>query len=398
MVDFTMSGRAVELAGRTKDFVAKVVIPFEERLRPKDAQLTESLRQELIGHARAAGLLAPHVAKEWGGLGLDHGEMAAVFRAAGYSPLGPIAMNCFAPDEGNMMLLQKVASGNQKKRWLRRLASGEIRSCFMMTEPNPGAGSDPSLLRTTATKSGGDYLIDGEKIFITGAIGASVAIIMAKVTSDDVGPTMFLTDMDAPGITIERRVETIDESMIGGHSHVRLCNVRVPGDQVLGEAGKGLQYAQVRLAPARLTHCMRWTGAADRAHDIACEYALDRSAFGLSIIDHEGVGFMLADNVIDLQHVGHSIDYVAWLLDRGAPAGQASSIAKVFCSEALYRVADRCVQVMGGLGVSRDTVVEQIFREIRAFRIYDGPSEVHRWSIAKAIKRDRLGGGKGAPA
>jgi acyl-CoA dehydrogenase len=255
--------------------------------------------------ARAAGLLAPHVGREWGGLGLDHRGKAVVFEAAGYAPLATIAMNIFAPDEANMHLLEQVASEPQKEEWLRPLAAGRIRSCFMMTEPAPGAGADPSMLLTTARRdsadghNAGDFVIDGEKWLITGAIGAAFAIIMAKTESDPLGPagaTMFLAPMDAPGIHIERVLDTLDQYMSGGHAVIRLDGLRVPETAVLGRVGEGFRYAQARLAPARLTHCMRWLGAARRAHDIATDYARRRTAFGKPLGEHEGVGFMLADN------------------------------------------------------------------------------------------------------
>jgi len=175
--------------------------------------------------------------------------------------------------------------------------------------------------------------------------------------------------------------------MPGGHGVVRLENVRVPAADILGEVGAGFRYAQIRLAPARLTHCMRWWGSAKRAHDIATAYACRRQAFGKALIDHEGVGFMLADNEIDLKQAELTIDWCAWVLDQGQQGTAESSTAKVAVSEALYRVADRCVQILGGMGVTGDTPVQQIFRDIRAFRIYDGPSEVHRWSIAKRLKK-----------
>jgi acyl-CoA dehydrogenase len=161
--------------------------------------------------------------------------------------------------------------------------------------------------------------------------------------------------------------------------------LRVHRDDVLGEVGRGFRYAQVRLAPARLTHCMRWLGAARRAHDIAVDYANRRKAFGKALIEHEGVGFQLADNLIDLHLSRLAVWHCAWVLDQGRDGRTESSIAKVAVSEALFRIADRCVQVLGGLGVTGDTLVERIFREIRAFRIYDGPSEVHRWSLARGL-------------
>jgi acyl-CoA dehydrogenase len=378
------SAAAAELPDRVRRFVRQTVIPYEKDPRNHGHGPSEDLVHELRSHAREAGLMAPHLPPEFGGHGLTHLQTAAIFRAAGYSPLGPVALNIMAPDEGNMHLLERVATTAQKERFLRPLAAGEVRSAFFMTEPDGGAGSDPSMLRTEAVREGSDWLISGRKWLITGAVGAGFGIVMARTEER---ATMFLVDMASPGITIERILDTIDNSMPGGHAVIALDKVRVPADQILGEEGRGFDYAQVRLAPARLTHCMRWWGTARRAHDIATEYACRRHAFGKPLIDHEGVGFMLADNEIDLKQAELMIDWCAAVLDTGAKGTHESSMAKVAVSEALYRIADRCVQVLGGLGVTRDTVVEQAFREIRAFRIYDGPSEVHRWSLAKSIKR-----------
>jgi acyl-CoA dehydrogenase len=381
------SNRAHTLAARVDDFIRETVIAYEKDPRNESHGPSDALCEELQTHARDAGLLVPQLPEHLGGHDLNHKETAVVFRAAGYSPLGPIALNIMAPDEGNMHLLHKVATQEQQERFLRPLASGAIRSAFLMTEPDGGAGSDPSMLATTAERDGDDWVISGRKSFITGGEGAGFGIIMAKTGST---ATMFLADMDSPGISIERVLDTIDSSMPGGHAVVRLDNVRVPADQILGELDEGFRYAQVRLAPARLTHCMRWWGSAQRAHDIAANYACKRQAFGKAIIDHEGVGFMLADNLIDLKQSELMIDWCAGVLDTGASGTAESSMAKVAVSEALFRVADRCVQILGGTGVTQDTVVEQVFREIRAFRIYDGPSEVHRWSLAKKIKRETL--------
>jgi acyl-CoA dehydrogenase len=385
MIELARGQRELELEERTARFIRDVVIPYEKDPRIDHHGPTDELRREMQAKARAAGLLAPQVEPEWGGYGLTHRETATVLRACGYSMLGPVAMNCMAPDEGNMHIFQKVMTPAQKERWLRPLAAGEIRSAFMMTEPDEGAGSDPSMMTTTARLEGDQWVINGRKWLITGAEGAGLAIIMARTSG---GATMFLSDMDVPGIHIDRTLDTIDRSMPGGHAVVSLKDVRVPVSQVLGEVDLGFKYAQIRLAPARLTHCMRWWGSAKRAHDIAIGYACQRRAFGKPLIDHEGVGFMLADNEIDLKQAELTIDWCAWVLDQGHPGTAESSMAKVAVSEALYRVADRCVQVLGGMGVTGDTPVQQIFRDIRAFRIYDGPSEVHRWSIAKRLKKE----------
>jgi alkylation response protein AidB-like acyl-CoA dehydrogenase len=312
---------------------------------------------------------------------------AILFEEAGYSPLGPVALNIAAPDEGNMHLLHEVATPEQKERWLRPLAAGEIRSCFCMTEPSPGAGSDPHMLQTVARREGDDYVIDGVKWFITGAEGAGFAIIMARL--EDGNATMFLADMDSPGIQIERAMDSLDTCFPGGHGVVRIEGLRVPASDILGAAGEGLRYAQVRLSPARLTHCMRWLGAARRCHDIATEYARNRQAFGKSLGEHEGVGYSLADNEMDLHVARLATWHCAAVLDSGALGKHDSSVAKVIVSEATWRIVDRSVQVLGGQGVTHETVVARIFADMRAFRIYDGPSEVHRWSIARNLLRGR---------
>ncbi|MEH3123449.1 MAG: acyl-CoA dehydrogenase family protein [Sphingomonas phyllosphaerae] len=381
-----MSARAEEIGARVAAFVREVVVSYEHDPRRTAHGPSDELVTELREKARAAGVLTPHILPD--GTHLTQRETAYVLRQSGLSPLGPLAVNTAAPDEGNMYLLGKVGTPEQKRRFLDPLVRGEARSAFFMTEPaeDGGAGSDPSMMQTTATLDGNHWVVDGRKAFITGADGAAIGIVMAK--SND-GACMFLVDLPDPAIVIERVLDTIDNSMPGGHAVVRIDNLRVPADQILGHSGEGFKYAQIRLAPARLSHCMRWLGACVRANEIATDYACRRHAFGKPLIDHEGAGFMLADNLIDLKQAELMVDWCADVLDGGANGGAESSMAKVAVSEALMRVADRCVQVMGGTGVTGDTIVEQVFREIRAFRIYDGPTEVHKWSLAKKIKRDR---------
>jgi acyl-CoA dehydrogenase len=385
-----MSVVGEELARRVEAFVREVVIPFEKdrRREPHGHGPPEDLVMELRAKARAAGLLTPHILPD--GSHLSQRDTTLVLRASGLSPLGPVALNTMAPDEGNMFLLGKVGNEHQKARFLAPLVSGEARSAFFMTEPaeDGGAGSDPSMMQTICRREGEHWVINGRKAFITGTLGAKVGIILAK--SED-GACMFLFDLPDPGIRIERILDTIDSSMPGGHAVVAIENLRIPAHQLLGKSGEGFKYAQVRLSPARLSHCMRWHGAATRANEIATAYACKRTAFGKLLVDHEGVGFMLAENMIDLKQSELMIDWCAGVIDGGAHGTTESSMTKVAVSEALMRVADRSVQIMGGTGVTADTVVEQIFREIRAFRIYDGPTEVHKWSLAKKVKRRHLG-------
>jgi acyl-CoA dehydrogenase len=373
-----------ELVSRIETFVRKIILPYEKDARLTDHGPSAALVAELRGHARAAGLLTPHISAD--GKHMPLRQTAKLFAKAGLSPLGPVALNIAAPDEGNMFLLGRIATSGQRAQFLDPLIKGEVRSAFMMTEPSweQGAGSDPSMMLTTAVRDGDHWIINGRKAFITGAQGAEVGIVMANT---DRGAAMFLVRLPHPAVQIERVLDTLDSSMPGGHAIVKIDNLVVSEDQVLGEAGRGFEYAQVRLAPARLSHCMRWHGACVRIQEIACEYACRRKAFGRHLIDHEGVGFMLSDNLIELKQAELMIDWCAGVVDSGAPGTLESSMTKAAVSEGLYRIADRCVQIMGGLGVSRDTVVEQVFREMRAFRIYDGPTEVHKWSLAKSIKR-----------
>jgi acyl-CoA dehydrogenase len=386
-----ISEAARAIADRAGRFVREVVAPYEQDPRRDHHDCpSEELVFELRAKARAAGVLTPHILPDGGHL--TQRETALVLTQTGLSPLGPVACNTAAPDEGNMYLIGKVGTPELKDRFLTPLVAGEARSAFFMTEPagEGGAGSDPSMMRTTCHRDGNHWVINGRKAFITGAQGAQVGIVMAK--ADD-GACMFLVDLPDPAIRIERIPNTIDSSMPGGHAVVSIENLRVPADQMLGRSGDGFKLAQIRLSPARLSHCMRWLGACIRANEIATDYVCTRQAFGKMLIDHEGVGFQLADNLIDLKQAELMIDWCAAVLDGGGLGTAESSMTKVAVSEALYRVADRCVQVMGGSGVSSDTIVEQVFREVRAFRIYDGPSEVHRWSLAKKIKRDHHAGG-----
>ncbi len=378
---------ALAIASRVERFVRDEIFPYERDARWSVHGPSGDLVEEMRERARAAGVLTPHILHD--GSHLTHRGTAHVLQAAGLSPLGPVAVNVAAPDEGNMYLLGRIATPEQKEQFLRPIVEGRARSAFFMTEPaaEGGAGSDPSMLKTTARRDGEHWVINGRKAFITGAEGARVGIVMAK--TDDAA-TMFLVALPDPAIRIERVLDTIDGSMPGGHAILSIDNLRVHSSGILGAGGAGFKYAQVRLAPARLTHCMRWLGACRRAQEIATAYAVRRESFGKLLIDHEGVGFMLADNRIELKQAELMIDWCAGVLDSGEPGTSESSMTKVAVSEALYRVADRCVQVMGGTGVTRDTVVQQVFREVRAFRIYDGPSEVHRWSLAKGIKREAL--------
>ena len=376
---------------RTRTLVHEVVLPLDDAHDGDiEAAGGDELRTRLQAAAQQAGVFAPHAPVDCGGLGLGMVDRAPVFEEAGYSLFGPVALNINAPDEGNIHLLDHVASSAQRERYLVPLARGEVRSAFAMTEPAPGAGADPSMLATRATRVDGGWLLNGLKRFITGADGAGFFITMARTSGEPggaVGATMFLMPASTEGLTVTRHVGMVDTSMIGGHCEVLYEDAFVPDEDVLGGVDEGFRYAQVRLGPARMTHVMRWTGAVRRAHEVAVSYVAGREAFGSRLADQGMVQQLIADNEIDLAATRALLMEACRVLDDGGRGNQETSIAKTFAAEALHRVADRAQQMCGGLGVSTELPVARIAREVRPFRIYDGPSEVHRWSIARRAVR-----------
>ncbi|MES2169498.1 MAG: acyl-CoA dehydrogenase family protein [Actinomycetota bacterium] len=383
------------LRTRTREFIRTSVIPAETR--PGD-RLEPEVRARLQSEAKAAGVFAPHVATGFGGQGLGIEHWSGIFQEIGYSPIGPAALNCMAPDEGNMHMLELIATPEQQRRYLVPLAAGEVRSCFAMTEPHPGAGSDPAALTTSAERVDGGWRINGHKRFISGALGAAFAIVMARTHNPD-GATMLLVDMHNPGVRVGAQIHTIDRTIDGGHPHLYFDDCFVTDDAVLGEAGLGFRYAQVRLGPARLTHCMRWLGLARRSLDIALDRADSRSIFGSRIRDLGLAQELIAQCVIDIETSDAIITKTAALLAVDSKAGSAlSSVAKVHCSEAIYRVIDRCIQICGGDGVSDGLPLAQYLSEVRPFRIYDGSNETHKWAISRRESSRRAAEvGAGAP-
>ena len=381
-MDFELPPELIELRNRVAAFVRDEVIPAES-----GAGDIQSLRDR----ARKAGIFGPQLPREYGGLGLGTVAMCVLFEEAGRSLLGPLALHCAAPDEGNMHLLSLYATPEQRERYLRPLAEGKIRSCFAMTEPPPGAGSDPTMLLTRATPVDGGWEISGRKWFATGAEGSAFAIAMV-VTDPSVpahkGATMFLVPTNAPGFKLIRSVPTMGgHGGPGGHGEIEFDHLRVPHSAILGKPGEGFKMAQVRLTPARLTHCMRWMGVARRSLDIAVAYAKEREAFGKKLAEHQSIQWMIADSEIELHASRLMVMQAAWKHERGEDIRHESSICKVFVAEAVNRIVDRAIQICGALGVSTDTPLEHFYREARAFRIYDGPSEVHRMVIARNVLR-----------
>ncbi len=390
MIDFEIPAETAALRDQIRAFVNDKIVPYETDPRLTRHGPNEEMRTEMVELAREAGLLTFQAPARFGGREPSHVDQAVLFEAAGWSTLGPVALNCAAPDEGNMFLLGKIANEQQVEEFLVPVIEGRQRSVFAMTEPD-GAGSDPNQLKTEAVFDGSDYVINGRKWLITGANGARTWIIMARVAPNEHGadgPTLFLCDGDTPGIEIERVMNTMDRNYVEGHGVVVFNDLRLPASAVLGEVGQALRYAQLRLAPARLTHCMRWLGAASRAQAIAIEHARTRTGFGKPLAEHQGVGFMIADNEIALQQCRLAIWWACWTLDSGAKGRHESSMVKAMVSEELFKVADRCVQILGGMGISDETPVAMIFSDMRAFRLYDGPTEVHKYAISRQVLRN----------
>jgi acyl-CoA dehydrogenase len=394
VIDFTVPADLDEVRARVARFVEQRVLPVEPEVTPSTFDPTLA---SLRAAAREEGLYNPHLPPEWGGLGLGALGMALVSQELGVSGLASYALNCMAPDEGNMHLLLYAGDDRQKERYLRPLAEGRARSCFAMTERDV-ASSDPTQLRTSGKRDGDDWVLDGEKWFITGANGAAFAIVVARSEDDpDVDPrdryTLFLVDADNPGWEVVREIPVMGTEGPGGHCEVRLNACRVGPDAVLGDPGRGFALSQVRLGPARLAHAMRWIGVAQRALDIAAQRAVSREAFGKPLARHEAVAWMLADSAIELYAARLMVLHSAWKIEREADFKQEVAMVKVQVSEALGHVVDRAIQICGSLGYSGDLPLERFYRDARAARIYDGPSEVHRMIIARNVVKAMLAEG-----
>ena len=386
-MDFALAPEIEDFRQRTRAFVAEHILPVERERENYDEHENIALPvlEALRGKAKAAGLWAPQMPKARGGQGLPVTGMAACYEEMGRSIFGPVVFNCAAPDDGNMVLLEKVASDAQKARWLQPIVDGTLRSAFVMTEPMPGAGSDPSAMRTRAEKKGDRWLIHGHKWFITGAGLAEHFILIAR-TADDArkGLTAFLFDADQPGWQIVRRIPIMGPEEHGGHCELTFDGLEIPDENRLMNVGDGLKVTQIRLGTARLTHCMRWLGLSKRALEIARDYVGRRESFGARLADHEGVQWLLGEAAMAIEIGRLLVMKAAWKLDQGDFARQEVSMAKIQVADTLHKAVDTALQLCGALGYSADTPLEWMYRYARQARLVDGASEVHKMVLARA--------------
>jgi acyl-CoA dehydrogenase len=391
-VDFALPGEIEEVRLRVRDFAEARLIPLEADPAAFDAH--ENLRPDLLeglrAEAKEKGLWALAMPKARGGRGLSIVGLAACYEEMNRAIFGPAVFNAAAPDDGNMILLDRVASETQKDRWLQPIIDGRARSSFVMTEPHPGAGSDPAgMMLTTATRDGAAWTVRGRKWFITGAEAAEHFILVARTSADArKGLTAFLFHREQPGWRIVRRIPIMGPQEHGGHCELEFEGLRIPDEDRLMGVGDGLKATQIRLGTARLTHCMRWLGMARRALEIAGVYVEQRESFGKRLIDREGVQWMLGEAAMGV-HVGRLLTmHAAWKLDRGGFARKEVSMAKVAVADVLHKAVDTAIQLLGAKGYSKDTPLEWMYRYARQARLVDGASEVHKMVLARFLAEE----------
>ena len=391
-MDFSLAPELRKLRARFRAFARDEVLPLDTT--PESFDEHENIRPELLemmrGKAKEAGVWAPQMPVSRGGLGLPLAAMAVCYEELNYSLFGPVVCNCAAPDDGNMMVLEKVAGDAQKERWLQPIVDGRVRSAFAMTEPHPGGGSDPSMIMTTATRRAGSWLVSGRKWFITGAGVAQHFILVAK-TSDDPrkGLTAFLFDRDQPGWRIVRRIPIMGPEEHGGHCELEFDALEIPDENRLMNVGDGLKLTQIRLGPARLTHCMRWLGLSKRCLDIAADYVVERETQGRKLAERESVQMKLGHCAMQIE-IGRLLTMkAATLIDKGDFARKEVSMAKVHVADTLHLCADTAIQLCGARGYSKDTPAEWIYRYARQARLVDGATEVHQQVLARHFMEER---------
>ncbi|MBN9073228.1 MAG: acyl-CoA dehydrogenase family protein [Rhizobiales bacterium] len=393
-MNFEIPARVEDFRVRIAGFVEREVLSLEADRASYDAHgnIALPLLETLRARARAEGLWCLQLKPETGGQGLGRMGMAVCYEEMNRSIFGPVVFNSAAPDDGNMMVLEKAATPAQKERWLKPIVDGAVRSSFAMTEPHPGGGSDPSMMLTTATRNGDRYIVRGRKWFITGAAEAKHFILVAR-TSDDPrrGLTAFLFDRDQPGWRIDRRIDIMGPEEHGGHCELVFDGLEIPAENMLLNEGDGLKITQMRLGPARLTHCMRWLGLSKRCVEIARTYAAERFAFGERLSKRESVQIKLGDLAMRIEIGRLLVMKAAWELDRGGFARKEVSMAKVQVANVLHDAADVAIQINGARGYSKDTVLEWIYRYARQARLVDGADEVHKMVLNRFLNEEGSG-------
>jgi acyl-CoA dehydrogenase len=390
-VDFKLDERTESYRTRYREFVQQRVLPLEDDRASFDEH--ENIRLDVLeslrGEAKAAGLWAPQMPRERGGQELNVVGMAACYEEMNYSIFGPVAFNCAAPDDGNMMVLNKIGTEQQKQRWLQPIIDGKVRSSIVMTEPAPGAGSDPLMMTTTATRNGDKWVVRGRKWFITGAGVAQHFLLVAKTSEGRKGLTAFMFHRDQPGWRIVRRIPIMGPEEHGGHCELEFDGLEIPDENRLMNVGDGLKLTQIRLGTARLTHCMRWLGLARRSLDIAADYVSHRVSGNTKLAERESVQWLLGDAAMKIEIGRLLVMRAADKLDRGDFARKEVSMAKVAVADVLHQAVDTAIQLNGARGYSKDTPLEWIYRYARQARLVDGASEVHKMVLARCFMEER---------
>ena len=387
-MDFALPPELDAIRRRVREFVEDRLIPLEADRASYDEHenINPALLKTLRAEVKSAGLWAMQSKKYRGGAELPFIGMAACYEEMNRSIFGPVTFNSAAPDDGNMMVMERVASDAQKEWWLQPVIDGTVQSSFAMTEPG-GAGSDPTQTYTRAEKVGDRWRITGRKWFITGAGESTHFILLARTADDDrKGISAFLFHKDQPGWEIVRRIPIMGPEEHGGHCELLFNGLEIPEENVLMKPGDGLKMAQIRLGPARLTHCMRWTGMGRRALEIAQAHIETRKSFGMTLADRESVQTLMGEAALQLDISRLLTMRAAWKLDQGDRAKREVSMAKIVAADALHKAADTALQLLGAKGYSKDTPVEWMYRYARQARLVDGASEVHRMVLAQELR------------
>lgn len=391
-MDFTIPADVEATRSKIAAFVGRELLPLESRREAYDehGNIDPEHLAGMREKARAEGLWCLQLPKPDGSF---HGikGMAVCYEEMNRSIFGPVVFNSAAPDDGNMMVLNKLLKPEQRAEWLDPITSGKVRSAFAMTEPAPGGGSDPSMIRTRAERKGDKYVVHGRKWFITGAGEAEIFILVARTSNDPRhGLSALLFHKNQPGWSITRRIPIMGPEEHGGHCELEFDGLEIPAENVLLGEGQGMKVTQIRLGPARLTHCMRWLGLSKRCVELAREYAERREGFGVRLADRESIQMMLGDLAMGIEIGRLLVMKAAWEIDRGGFARKEVSMAKVHVANLLHKAADVGIQINGARGYSQDTILEWIYRYARQARLVDGADEVHKMVLNNhLVKEDR---------